>query len=134
MENKLESGFAIKNILLIDSKFHRISNVHFGEGVENDLDIHTDVSINEKKIYVSEEANYSWKYEGKEQVQIQVKMIGIFESVGESPIKDLGQFGQINGASIIFPFIREHITTLALKAGLGAILLPPVNFVNANKQ
>lgn len=134
MENKLESGFAIKNILLMDSNLHRINNVHFGEGVENSLDINTGVSVSGNKIFVSEEANYSWKYNNEEQVQIRVKMLGVFESIGESPIKDFEQFGRINGASIIFPFIREHITTLALKAGLGAIIVPPVNFVNAVKQ
>ena len=46
------------------------------------------------------------------------------------------EFGRINGASIIFPFLREHIANLAMKAGLGPIMLPPVNFqkLNKNKQ
>ena len=55
-------------------------------------------------------------------------MVGIFECIGESQLKDYEKFGKINGAAIIFPYIREHITNLSMKAGLGPIILPPVNF------
>lgn len=56
-------------------------------------------------------------------------MVGIFECIGESPLKsDYDAFGRVNGAAIIFPYVREHITNLSIKAGIGSILLPPVNF------
>jgi preprotein translocase subunit SecB len=48
--------------------------------------------------------------------------------LGESILKDFDEFGKINGAAIIFPYIREHITNIFLEAGIGAIILPPVNF------
>lgn len=60
-------------------------------------------------------------------------MVGIFECIGETLLKDYEEFGRINGAAIIFPYIREHITTLSLKAGIGVIIIPPINFVKNNK-
>ncbi|MDR0692253.1 MAG: protein-export chaperone SecB [Prevotellaceae bacterium] len=126
--NKLESGFQIKNLILLESSFSRINNVAFGEGVDNNLDINTDVAVNEKVITVAEEVTIVQKFQDIEQVKIKVKMIGIFECIGESPLANLEEFGKINGAAIIFPYIREHITNISLKAGIGAIILPPVNF------
>jgi preprotein translocase subunit SecB len=61
-------------------------------------------------------------------------MVGVFECVGESELKDYDLFGRVNGAAIIFPYIREHISGLSLKAGLGPIILPPVNFVGNQKK
>jgi preprotein translocase subunit SecB len=41
---------------------------------------------------------------------------------------NLDQFGHVNAAAIIYPYIREHLSNLSAKAGLGLIFLPPVNF------
>jgi preprotein translocase subunit SecB len=60
-------------------------------------------------------------------------MVGTFEKVGESII-NLEQFGHVNGAAIIYPFIREHLSNLSAKAGVGIILLPPVNFTKTNNS
>lgn len=100
---------------------------------KNDVEINTEVSVNGSSIIVAEEVILVQKYHEVEQVNIKVKMIGIFESIGESIICDFNEFGKVNGAAIIFPFIREHITNITLKSGIGAIILPPVNFTNASK-
>lgn len=34
----------------------------------------------------------------------------------------------------MFPYIREHITALSLKAGLGSIILPPINFTGTQND
>ncbi|MDR1097091.1 MAG: protein-export chaperone SecB [Tannerella sp.] len=34
----------------------------------------------------------------------------------------------------MFPYIREHITNISLKGGIGAIILPPVNFTKIEKK
>jgi preprotein translocase subunit SecB len=132
--NKLESGFQIKNLILLESSFSRINNVAFGEGIHNDLNINTDVAVKGKIITVAEEVMLVQKFQDIEQVRIKVKMVGIFECVGESPLTNLDEFGRINGAAIIFPYIREHITNISLKAGMGAIILPPVNFTKIEKK
>ena len=132
-EKKFESGFRVKNIFLMESNFSRINEVVFKE-FENSLNIHVNVSVNKNNITVEEIVGLVQLHDKKEQVKIRVRMVGLFELVGESEIKDMEEFGRINGASIIFPYIREHISCLSQKAGIGPIFLPPVNFSKANKQ
>lgn len=127
--DKMESGFRIKNLLLLESNFKRIQNVRFDDKTsELNLDINTEVGTQDNIISVAETVTVSQKHDDTEQFSFLVKMVGVFECVGESPLKDYEAFGKVNGAAIIFPYIREIISNLSLKAGLGPIVLPPVNF------
>ena len=124
-----DSGFKIKNLLLVKSSFLRSNDVKFEKDVISDLNIGVEVSVEKNIITVAETVYFTQKYNDVEQVNIEVKMVGIFECIGETLLKDYEEFGRINGAAIIFPYIREHITTLSLKAGIGVIIIPPINFV-----
>lgn len=128
-----DSGFKIKNLLLVKSSFLRSNDVKFEKDVLSDLNIGVEVSVEKNIITVAETVYFTQKYNDVEQVNIEVKMVGIFECIGETLLKDYEEFGRINGAAIIFPYIREHITTLSLKAGIGVIIIPPINFVKNNK-
>lgn len=124
----MESGFRIDNILLLNVDFSRVNNVVFDGDIQNKLDIHTDVAVKDNQVIVSEEVSVIQTFKDVEQVKIRVKMVGMFTRIGESEIKDLEAFGRVNGAAIIFPFVREVITNTTIKAGLPAIIIPPVNF------
>lgn len=73
-------------------------------------------------------------YNNEEQYRIEVTMVGVFKCNGNPTPEQKDSFGRINGAAIIFPFIREHIANIALKAGLGVVILPPVNFTKINTK
>jgi len=70
-------------------------------------------------------------YKGKQNELVicaaKITMLGIFEKTGEPPISEEG-FKQINAPAIIYPFIREHLYNICLKAGIANTLLPTVNF------
>lgn len=123
--HKMESGFRINNLVLLESNFKRINNVQFGnEMPELNMNIDTEVGVQDKIISVAETVTVTQNYNDVEQFSFLVKMVGIFECVGESQLKDFDTFGKVNGAAIIFPYIREHITNLSLKAGLVPVVLP----------
>ena len=126
--NKFDSGYQVKNLLLTECSFFRINNVVFDSKVDNKVNIGTNVAVSGKVITVTEEVTVIQTLNDVEQVNIKVKMVGVFECIGESPLTDLDEFGKVNGAAIIFPYIREHITNMSLKGGIGAIILPPLNF------
>ena len=128
MENKLDSGFQIKDLILVESSFRRIGNVSFEKDVNKSFNVNVESFVNDNTITVAVEATVAQKLQDIEQFNIRVKMIGIFEHIGDTLITDFERFGKVNGAAIIFPYIREHVTNLSSKAGMGAILLPPVNF------
>jgi len=132
--NKLESGFRIKDLILVDSLFTRINNVSFGDGVNSCFDVNIGVEVKDKFITVAEEVTISQKVQDIEQFKFQVRMIGVFECIGDTQITDFDEFGRVNGAAIIFPYIREHVANISLKAGMGAIILPPINFTNNKKN
>jgi len=135
MENidKLESGFKIKDLLLVESSFYKTNDVTLKKETDNNFNINVEVSIKDKTIFVLEEVVVIQKFQDIEQFRFRVKMVGIFECTGDSNITDFNEFGRINGSAIIFPYVREHITNISLKAGLGAIILPPVNFTKISE-
>lgn len=135
MEKKTSTGFSIENLLLIESSFKRIDNVSFGDNVRNSVDIETEVGVQGNIVNVIETVSVEQLDGDKKQVSVKVKMAGVFKKEGDSVIPDIELFGKVNGAAIIFPYIREHITNLSIKAGLNPIILPPVNFtVNKDKS
>ena len=133
--NNNGSGFQLKSIILVDSHMYRKPNVNFKE-LQLDVEIGTGVGVKDNVVNVKLSVNVKQMENGIAQSEMSATMVGIFEKTGESPLYDMEEFGRINGASIIFPFLREHIANLAMKAGLGPIMLPPVNFqkLNKNKQ
>ena len=133
--DKNGSGFQLKSIILVDSHMSRKPNVNFKE-LKLDVEIGTGVGVKDNVVNVKLSVNVKQMENGIAQSEMSATMVGTFEKTGESPLNDMEEFGRINGASIIFPFLREHIANLAMKAGLGPIMLPPVNFqkLNKNKQ
>ena len=128
----MENNIRVNSILLLESDFRRISSVMFGEDVVSEVTIETEISNpNNNLINVLETVTVKQKCNEQEQVSIRVKMVGVFEC---DDIADYEEFGKIQGASIIFPYIREHLTSLSLKAGIPAIILPPVDFKNSVKN
>lgn len=95
------------------------------------------INPDSKKFSVGLELDY-WQVAGDiEQVRAKIIFAGSFEKVGE-PKPELDFFMQVNAPAQIFPFVREHLATLSVKASLTPILLEPVNFVerhnNTNKN
>lgn len=132
--NKRESGFTLLHVLLLESNFQRVNEVKFDEEVKTNVVINTSVNVSEPNVHVVVEAIVKQHHQEIEQVSVQVKMLGTFEKMGDSPISDLEVFGNVNGAAIIFPFVREQIASMTLNAGIPPILLPPFNFARAYQE
>lgn len=135
MENieKTKSGFRVESILLTESQFSSKGNIDFSNS-KQEVSFETGVGSKDNIVNVKLKTTVTNTYQGEEQYKIEVTMVGVFNRNGESEIKDNEEFGRVNGAAIIFPFVREHIANIALKAGLGSIILPPVNFTKVNKD
>ena len=122
-----KSGFRVRSIVLTESHFDRVANVDCEEA-HKDIRFETGVGANGNIINVRLKTLVICKKEDVEQYRIEVSMVGVFERFGDSQIASNEEFGRVNGAAIIFPFVREHISNIAMKAGIGSLILPPVNF------
>ena len=133
-KNEMESGFRITNLILLESSFKRVPNVTFNnENINENINVNINVNVKENIIFVTEKIDYTQSFNDIEEVNCSIVMVGIFEKIGDTKLEDLEQFGRINGAAIIFPYIREHLSNLSSKAGLGLIILPPVNFTKTQE-
>lgn len=127
----MESGFIIQNIVLVESNFKRIPNVTFNNpDITHNTNVEVSVGVNGNNIIVTEKVDFTQSLNDVDEIKCSITMIGVFEKIGESPLEDLERFGKINGAAIIFPYIREHLTNLSVKAGINPVILAPQNFVN----
>lgn len=92
------------------------------------LDIETYYQKEDKFLWVGIKAFLTVTEKEKELLHVFVEMRGLFEAVGE-PEMGTDTFGQVNGPAILFPFVREQMANMTLKANIPPILLPPINFV-----
>lgn len=123
------SGFKIVNLLLLESDFKRVSSVTFEQDkISSTINVDVNVQVVKNSIFVTETIKYEQKSSDISEVNATIKMVGVFEKIGDSELNNLEEFGRINGAAIIFPYIREHLTNLSAKAGINVIILPPFNF------
>lgn len=126
--NPGEAGYKLINILLMEDSFKREVLVNFNQPeIKTTVDIDVDVQVNVNMVFVTETLKYAQTHNGVVEVSAMIRMVGIFERVGDPPL-DITQFGSVNGAAIIFPYIREHLTNLSAKGGIGHIMLAPFNF------
>lgn len=130
----MDAGYKIDNLLLMECNFSRIANVTFNNtAVENLVDIEVNCTIQDSKVFVQETLKFESKNKEVIEVSATITMLGVFEIVGDVPLTP-EEFGNVNGAAMLFPYIREQLSNIALKAGLGHIILPPANFVKMNKD
>ena len=132
-QNIPDAGYKILNIALLKSIYERKLDVL---PVPNSkINIHLDIDVTEEgnKVVVRIIAHIKLEDEENTYATSQVDYAGIFEKIGE-PLINPQDFGHVNGAAMIYPFIREHISSLAAKSGIGILLLPPINFVKLNQE
>ncbi len=121
--------YKLLNILLIESNFSREANIQFSDPeFNNSLNINVEDVKKDNKIFITVSVNLDGKLKDQKQFSFLTRYVGVFEFDDNIELS-LEQFSKINGPAIIFPFIREHIANLSLKAGIDPILLPPINFV-----
>jgi preprotein translocase subunit SecB len=124
----VDPGFRLNNLFLMESNFKREAKVTFDDSkVKNSVNVNVQVQVEGNVAIVTETLDYSQELDGVIEVKATIKMVGLFEKLGEPEI-DIEAFSNVNGAAIIFPYVREQLTNLSAKAGLGVILLPPANF------
>lgn len=122
------SGYAIENLLLMDSSFSRETEMELDPAkLQNTVNVDVQSSKPDGKLLVIMTVKFDQMFADKIQATASVTMIGVFQKTGDSELSE-ETFVNINAPAIIYPFVREHIASLFLKAGCGSVLLPPFNF------
>lgn len=119
-----------RSLLLLESEFWRkpVVKIDGTEVFEASLEVNAGELQGENAIFSELTVIARLRYKEDVQASARVKMAGAFVPKNASEAEKK-QFGFINAPAIIFPFIREHISSLFTKAVLPGYLLDPVNFV-----
>ena len=120
-------GFEVKAMALAESYFRREPVV--AQPIQIDtVDYGVSSAVDGNLFTVELTVSFQFPTEGAADLEARVRMIGIFERGGSVTSTSDSDFVNINAPAMVFPFIREHIASLTMKAGLLPILLPTVNF------
>ncbi len=112
----------------MENNFKKEAEVTFDQSKTNSsVNVDVNVQVKDKTVFVTETLSFTQKLEETIEVTASIKMVWIFEKIGDTSL-NLEEFGKVNGAATIFPYIREQFTNLSAKAGIGLIILPPFNF------
>ncbi|MCX6157151.1 MAG: protein-export chaperone SecB [Ignavibacteriae bacterium] len=128
MENNQDSKIVVKDISLIESYFKKEAIVLTKEMLNNDIKLSLNVLQGEPIFSVTLNLDFNSKQADKDVSNAKISIMGIFEIEGSKP-SYYDNFCYVNAPAIIYPYIREHLATLSLKAGVPPVNLPPFNFV-----
>ena len=65
---------------------------------------------------------------------IKCTMIGIFSVITGNENMTLQEFSQKNAPALVFPYIREVIASTTTRAGIPAVIIPPINLSAIDKK
>lgn len=133
---ELEKGAVrVLQIFLMESQFRRVNKLTYDEKdpVNAEIDLSPTVDKEHKRIGTELQIKATITKENVNEVEALIRMVGIFE-YNDIPDAMLEEFPKVNAPAIIFPFIREHLMSTSLKAGIKPIILAPVNFVQLSKR
>ena len=93
-----------------------------------DIQLHTQASTVEEGVYeVLVMTTVTAKIGEKIMFLIEVKQAGIFQ-IRNAPADDLEPILSVTCPNILFPYLREVVTDVAVRGGFAPVLLSPVNF------
>lgn len=130
MEQTKPGGYNVETIILTESSFERKSFIDFSVSeIENEINTESSFQegSEENKFAVSLSLTIKGTLKDTVIFTSSIKMLGVFEKIGEPALSE-DVFKKINAPAIIYPFIRELLYNLALKAGIGNVFLPTINF------
>ncbi len=123
-----KNQYKLNNIILLESHFRREPDIKINDHIKDVININVEHRQDNRILFVILTMNFELKDKEKVYIEAKIAMLGIFE-IPEEPVLPEEDFAKINAPAIIFPFVREHLANVSIKAGLQPILIQPINFV-----
>lgn len=125
MDKTRQPGIKFDGIILVEESFWRDYSVP--EDLTVDLEFSTSNSIENNNAAVEIATNFQLIKNDKSFVKLEFKFVGFFSVMEEDANMELEYFISNNSLALMFPYIREHITSVTSKSGIKPIMLPPIN-------
>lgn len=129
-----KTAIQLDSIVMIEESFKRSFDVDYDKDeFTNKINFTISDQRNESILTVTLTLFFTAGVGDEHQIEAMTKMVGVF-NLPSNPDLPIDNFAKINAPAILFPFVREHLASMSLKAGLNPILLQPINFVKHSQE
>jgi len=126
IDKNKKPGIEFDSVILQKLNFNRdVSTVHPKMDLKVEFNISSTVNSDKTKATILLEVTI--KDSEQSNFFIDCKMVGNFSVIQGDENLDLNQFLNINAPALIFPYVRETISNITMRAGIKPIILPPIN-------
>lgn len=133
MDKSKQPGINVDAVILKEINFNRNTNMN-DTGLNISLDSGSNISDDRKKLIYELACKLTDK---SESFHLNCTMVGVFSIDESKGNMDFQQFSENHAPAILFPYLRETITSITTKAGLAPVILPPLNIlalINKNED
>ena len=124
----MEAKFSFESLRLLESHFKL--NTDFKPKRKQPIEISTEINISHKEQNKTVKVTISVISVNKKQPFIlDTTVMGTFNFLKIPTKKDLDKIVHVNCAAIIFPYVREIIADLTMRADIPPFHMDPINFV-----
>lgn len=127
MDKTKQPGISFDGIMLVKEEFWRDYIVP--DDIDMDLKFESSNQIVDNRATSEVTSTLKLIANGQDVIKLESKFVGFFSIDENEKNMDLDNYMKINSAALMFPYIREHITTITAKAGINPIMLPPLNLI-----
>lgn len=132
MDKDKQPGINFKSITLVKEEFWRDYNVP--EETTPDINIGFGWSVQENDYVVELSTTLRLLHQEQEKLKLDTTFIGVFSVIENNENMNIEEYIKSNSVALMFPYIREHISTITQKSGIRPVLLPPINVVALIKR
>lgn len=132
MDKNKQPGISFNSIMLVKEGFWRDYDVP--EETIPDFNIGFGWSVQENNYIVELSTSLRLLHQEQEKLKLDSTFIGVFSVIDNNENMNIEEYIKSNSAALMFPYIREHISTITQKAGIRPVLLPPINVVALIKK
>jgi preprotein translocase subunit SecB len=126
MDKNKQPGIKFNFVILSKSDFERKKSIQTKNEISIKYTCNNIINPNNQILETELTAEITEK---NENFKFICSMVGVFTLENDSENLNLKDFAEMNAPALIFPYIREHITSITSKAGLQPVILPPTNIM-----
>lgn len=133
MDKSKQPGISFDGIILVGGSFWR--DYQIPNDVKIDVKFEAKNTVDGNKATTEVITKLLLKSEKEDVVKLECTFVANFSIIEGNENMDIYEYVENNAVALMFPYIREYISTITGKAGMHPILLPPMNIIAAlNKE
>lgn len=128
MDKSKQPGISFDGVILVREDFFRDYEVD--EDAKINLKFKAINNIQEESATVELETELELTSDNKTALRLNCNFVGFFSIDKDNENMEMEDYIKNNAPALIFPYIREHISSVTTKAGIRPVLLPPINIIS----